>query len=153
MTVLFYLLSIVAVNFTFSHTQPTETPIGFLPPATIIVGVVFVLRDYVQRRIGHYVILPMLAGCALSYLMASPMVATASLTAFLAAELSDWGIYTALRTEFHRRVLWSSVVGVLVDSCVFLPMIGLFSLGTVMVMWGSKMLAAVSVYAYYRVKA
>lgn len=147
-----YLCLIVAVNFIFAHTAPLETPLGMLPPATFVVGVVFVVRDYVQRRFGHYVILPMLAGCGLSYLMASPVVATASLTAFLLAELSDWGIYTLLRTEFHRRVLYSSMVGVLVDTCVFLPMVGFFSWGAVLVMWCSKMAAAIAVWGYYKFK-
>lgn len=146
----FYIGLIVAVNYVFAHTVPIETPLGMLPPATFIVGMVFVVRDFVQRQIGHWVILPMLMGCALSYLMASPVVATASLTAFLLAELSDWGIYTALKTEFHRRVLFSSMLGVLVDTCVFLPMVGFFSWGAVLMMWCSKMVAAVAVWGYYK---
>ena len=152
-TALLYLMSIVGVNWIFANTTPVETPLGFLPPATLVVGIVFVLRDFVQRYIGHYVLLVMLAGCGLSYLMASQIVATASLTAFLAAEGADWLIYTVIPGRFHNRVLFSSVVGVFVDTVVFLPMIGLFSWGAVLVMWLSKMVAALAVWSYYQVKA
>lgn len=152
MSAVIYILLIVFVNFIFSYTAPIQTPLGLLPPATFVVGVVFVLRDFVQRDIGHYVILPMLLGCALSYVMASPIVATASLTAFLLAEMTDWAIYTAIKKEFHRRVLYSSLVGVLVDTCVFLPMVGFFSWGAVFVMWSSKMVAAIAVWGYYKMR-
>jgi uncharacterized PurR-regulated membrane protein YhhQ (DUF165 family) len=147
-----YLFSIVVVNFIFAHTTPIDTPLGYLPPATFIVGAIFVLRDYVQRYIGHYVLLVMIVACALSYYIASPIVATASLLAFIASELSDWGIYTAIKRKFEYRVLYSSMVGVLVDSVVFLPLVGLFSWGAVLVMWLSKMVAAVIIFSAYRIK-
>lgn len=146
--VLLYLFSIVFVNWMFAHTDPVMG----IPPATVVVGLVFVLRDFVQHQIGHKVLLVMLAGCGISFFMASPMVATASLTAFLAAEASDWLIYTALPFRFQYRVLFSSVIGVLVDTVVFLPMIGLFSWQAVAVMWCSKMIAAVAVFAFYQVR-
>lgn len=150
MIAVIYLVAIVLVNYIFAHTTPLETPFGFLPPATFVVGVVFCLRDFVQRRYGHKCLLFMLAGCGLSFWMASPVVATASLTAFICAELADWGIYTAIKTEFHRRVLFSSLIGTLVDTVVFLPMLNLFSWGAVLVMYLSKMTAAIGVYGYYR---
>jgi len=148
-TTLFYLASIVTVNWLFAHTDP----IMGIPPATFLVGAVFVLRDYVQRQIGHRVLLVMLTGCGISFFMASPMVATASLTAFLAAEAADWLIYTVLPFRFHHRVLASSVIGVAVDTLVFLPMIGLFSWQAAAVMYASKMVAAGVVWIYYTVKA
>jgi uncharacterized PurR-regulated membrane protein YhhQ (DUF165 family) len=148
-TTILYLLSIVSVNWLFAHTEP----IWGIPPATFLVGLVFVLRDYVQRQIGHKVLLVMLLGCGISFFMASPIVATASLTAFLAAEASDWGIYTVLPYRFHHRVLASSVIGVAVDTMVFLPMIGLFSWQAAAVMWASKMVAAMLVWSYYEVVA
>jgi hypothetical protein len=48
-----------------------------------LVGFVFVLRDFAQREVGHNIWWAMLAGCALSYCMASPFVAIASASAFL----------------------------------------------------------------------
>ncbi len=146
---LFYLLTIIAVNIGFANSAPIETPMGYLPPMTFLVGLVFVMRDYAQREIGHSVILLMLAGCIISYFMASPIVAVASATAFIASELIDWLIYTLLKTEFHKRVLYSSIAGVLIDTVIFLPMMGLFSVGAVIIMWLSKMVAATMIYVYY----
>ena len=141
---LLYIFSIVLVNFMFAHTGPEF--------GAVLVGSVFVLRDFVQRRIGHYVLLPMLFACGISYFMASPVVATASLTAFLVAELSDWAIYTALPFRFHYRILYSSVIGVAVDTLVFLPMIGLPLWPLALIAWCSKMIAAVLVFCYYQFK-
>ena len=141
-----YLFAIVLVNWLFAHT----TPILGVPPATLIVGIIFVLRDYVQRQIGHKVLLVMLIGCGISFFMASPIVATASLTAFLVAELSDWGVYSILPFRFQHRVLFSSVIGVAIDTLIFLPMVGLLTLQAVMVMWCSKMIAAIVVFIYYQ---
>jgi len=146
---LLYLVSIVAVNFTFANTDPLSTPLGMLPIGTFVVGIVFVLRDYAQRELGHKVILVMLIGCVISYFMASPFVAIASATAFVFSELLDWVVFTLLKSEFHKRVLYSSIVGVFVDTVIFLPMIGFFSVGAVLIMWLSKMVAAAGVYLYY----
>jgi queuosine precursor transporter len=145
---LLYLATIVGVNVGFAHTTPIETALGPLPPMSFVVGIVFVLRDYVQRHIGHKVVIVMLLGCLISWFMANPMVATASLTAFVAAEAVDWLIFTLMPGDFYKRVLYSSVGGVLVDTIVFLPMIGIYSLSATLVMWTSKMLAAGAIYAY-----
>ncbi len=147
-----YLCSIVGVNFGFAHTVPFDTPLGPVPPMTLFVGIVFVLRDFVQREIGHKVLLVMLLGCALSFWMANPFIATASLTAFVAAEAADWGIYTFIPGKFQHKVLYSSLIGVLVDTLVFLPMIGMFSWSAVLAMYLSKMVAAVAVFLWFQYK-
>lgn len=147
-----YLLAIVAINFGFAHTVPIDTPLGPLPPMAFFVGVVFVLRDYVQRSIGHKVLLFMTAGCILSFFTSSPIIATASAAAFVAAAVADWGIYTIVPGAFRHKVLYSSVIGVLVDTLVFLPMIGMFSWAAVTVMYMSKMVAALLVFFWYTFK-
>lgn len=143
MIVVLYLVSIVGVNFMFAHTGPTM--------GALFVGVIFVLRDYVQREIGHNVLLVMLVACGISYYMASPIVATASLVAFLAAELADWLVFTVLPFGFYRRVLFSSVIGVAVDTLIFLPMIGVPLWPVFVIAWGSKMVAAVGVWGWNEV--
>lgn len=145
MIILAYLTAIISVNFMFAHTGPH---IGAL-----FVGIIFVLRDYVQQRIGHYVILPMLVGCGISFYMASPIVATASLTAFLVAEASDWFVFSALPFRFQHRVLFSSVIGVAVDTLVFLPMIDVPLWPVAAIAWASKMIAATGVFAWYQVRS
>lgn len=151
--ILAYLGAIVGINYGFANTVPWFTPWGVLPKMTFFVGAVFVLRDYLQRVTGDFKVLPvMLAGCLLSYWLAGPTVAVASFTAFAVSEFADWTVFTKIPGLFHRRVLLSSIVGVPVDSLVFLPMINQFSWPAIVLMSASKMVAAIAVYFYYEVK-
>lgn len=147
-----YIGSIVAVNWLFTVVPLVPLPfdLGWWPPVSLVVGLVFVLRDYAQRACGHWVILAMLAGGALSYFMASPAVAAASVAAFLVGETADWLVYTVTRRPFRTRVLASSALGTPLDSAVFLALIGQFSVAGVATMTLSKMVAALAVYASLR---
>ena len=55
---------------------------------------IFILRDFAQREIGHKVLGAMAVGAVLSYFMADPFVAFASVVAFMISELVDWVVYT-----------------------------------------------------------
>lgn len=138
---LIYLVAIVAINVGFEHVHPIALPNGDLwPPMSIAVGAVFVLRDYAQREIGHRVLLVMLAGAGLSYFMASPALAAASLLAYLVSEMTDWAVFTFTGWPFGRRVWVSSVISAPVDSAVFLWAIGAESVLAVLLMTVSKWL-------------
>lgn len=142
-----YILSIVAVNYGF--TVIPLVPIGgeeMWPPMSLAVGAIFVIRDFAQRQVGHWVLLAMLAGGALSWWLASPYVAVASVTAFLISETADWLVYSFTRRPFHERVLWSSMIGTPLDSAVFLLMIGHFGWLGLAAMVASKMVAALVVW-------
>lgn len=141
-----YLISIVLINVGFVHVPLIH---GW-PPMSLAVGLVFVLRDFAQREVGHKVLLIMLIGAAISYLMASPAVAIASCAAYLVSELVDWAVYTFSKRPLAQRVLLSSALGTPVDSAVFLGLIGFFSVGGVVLMTASKMLAAFVVYFWLR---
>ena len=52
-----YVASIVLVNWMFTSIAPWSTPLGDLYLANIVVGFIFVLRDYAQREIGHSILL------------------------------------------------------------------------------------------------
>ena len=93
---LIYIISIVLINIGFVHVPmlPLFGTGEMYPPMALIVGLVFVLRDYVQKEIGHKVLGAMAIGGILSYFMASPFVAIASVTAFLVSEIIDWAYYT-----------------------------------------------------------
>ena len=144
-----YVFSIVGVNYGFAHFHPIMTPIGLVAPMAFIVGIIFILRDYVQRSIGHKVILVMLVGGLISFKMASPVVAMASIVAFICAEGLDWASFTFVPASFHAKILISSVIGVLADTLIFLPMIGAFSISTAILMYLSKLVAAIVVYTWY----
>ena len=145
--VIAYVGCIVLVNWGFTVVPLVEMWGGEMwPPMSIVVGLVFVLRDYAQRAVGHWVILAMLVGGVLSWWMANPYVAIASVTAFLISECVDWSVYTWTRKPFAQRVLLSSAIGTPVDSVVFLAMIGHLSATGVIAMTASKMLAALGIW-------
>lgn len=145
--VLLYIAGIVACNMAFDILPLVQLgELGAWPPASLIVGLGFVLRDYAQREVGHKVIFAMLIGAGLSYFMASPFVAFASLAAFLASEIIDWAVYTFSGKPFAQRILLSSAISTPVDSAVFLALIGHFSVTAVILMTLSKMVGAALVW-------
>lgn len=145
--VFFYIAGILACNYAFSALPLVDMgAYGAWPPASLAVGFAFVLRDYAQRAIGHKVILAMLIGAALSYWLASPFVATASLVAFLVSEGIDWAIYTYSGKSFAQRILLSSALSTPIDSAVFLLMVGKFGWLAVTLMTASKMIGAALVW-------
>lgn len=146
-----YVALIVAVNYGFTVVPLVPTPWGdMFPPMSLAVGLTFVVRDFAQREIGHKVIAAMLVGGALSYFMADPYVALASVTAFLVAETADWAVYTWTRRPFAQRVLLSSLIGTPIDSAIFLAMIGHFGWSGVALMTASKIIGALAVWLLIR---
>lgn len=142
-----YVLTVVLVNFAFDKVPLLSLPGGEMwSPVSLIVGFTFVIRDYAQREIGHYVLLAMLTGGVISGLMASPAIALASVCAFLTGELVDWAVYTFTGRPFSQRVLLSSALSTPLDTVVFLGMIGLFSVPSLIMMTLSKMVGAIIVY-------
>ena len=144
---LVYIALIVVVNYAFTVLPLVPLPGGDMwPPASLLVGFIFIARDYAQREIGHRVIIAMLIAAGLSYLLADPFVAAASLAAFLVSEFADWGVYTYTKRPFAQRVLLSSAIGTPLDSAIFLMVIGHFSVTAVIAMTLSKMLGALVVW-------
>lgn len=96
---------------------------GLMAPSGVLtVGVALVLRDAVQRCMGMRAGLIAIAiGTALSALVAPAQLVIASGSAFLLSELVDFAVYTPLQQRrLTLAVVASSVVGLLVDSVVFL---------------------------------
>jgi uncharacterized PurR-regulated membrane protein YhhQ (DUF165 family) len=96
---------------------------GILAPSGVLmIGLALVLRDLVQRRLGIGVsAFAVLAGAALSALLAPPSLVLASAVAFLLSEFADLAVYTPLaRRRLVAAVVASSMVGLVVDSTVFL---------------------------------
>jgi uncharacterized PurR-regulated membrane protein YhhQ (DUF165 family) len=142
-----YVLLIVAVNYGFTVVPMLPLPGGEMwPPMSLVVGFVFVARDFAQREIGHKVIVAMLIAGALSYVMAGPGVAYASVAAFLVSEFADWAVYSFTGRSFSRRILWSSFISTPLDSAVFLGLLGFLTPVGVVAMTLSKMLGAVIVW-------
>ena len=92
------------------------------PSGVLMIGLALVLRDLVQRRLGRNLALAaIVAGAALSGAVAPTQLIVASAAAFLLSELADFAVYTPLQSRgLVLAVLASSVVGLLVDSVLFL---------------------------------
>lgn len=99
---------------------PSGDPI-YAPSGVIAIGLSFTLRDLVQRRLGvQAALVAIVIGAALSAAL-DPAVALASGVAFLLAESLDLFVYTPLqRRNLVGAVMASNVVGLVVDSIVFL---------------------------------
>ena len=146
-TLLTYIALIVGVNYAFAVTPLVELPNGEMwPPLSLVVGFIFVVRDYAQRRVGHKVLWAMLVGCVVSWYMATPQLALASAAAFAIGELGDWALYTFTNRPFSQRILISSLVGAPLDSIVFLLIIGLATPWSIITMSASKLLGALLVF-------
>ena len=76
MWVALYVVSIVLVNWLFTAVAPWSTVLGDLYLANVVVGFVFVLRDYAQREIGHKILLATLLAGVVTYFMVDPVVAS-----------------------------------------------------------------------------
>lgn len=92
------------------------------PSGVLMVGLALVLRDLVQRRLGlKWAVGAILAGAVMSASFAPPALVVASAVAFLLSEFADLAVYTPLqRRRLVLAVLASSLVGLVVDSAVFL---------------------------------
>jgi queuosine precursor transporter len=124
MWVALYVVCIVLVNWTFTVLAPWPTPLGDLYIANVIVGFVFVLRDYAQREVGHKVLLATLVAGVITYVMVDPAIAVASITAFVISEMADWAIYSFTKRPLQSRILVSSLVSVPLDTLAFQHLAG-----------------------------
>jgi uncharacterized PurR-regulated membrane protein YhhQ (DUF165 family) len=141
-----YIALIVLVNWAFTIVPLVKLPDGTMwPPVALIVGFVFVARDFAQREIGHYVLAAMAVGVAISYFM-NPQVAMASAAAFLISELADWAVYSFTRRPLSQRILFSSILGTPIDTVVLHTKIGFFSVTRAGVMTASQHIGAFIVW-------
>ncbi len=127
-----FIATIPAANWMIQYVGTVCVPDGpcvipvapgvMAPSGVITIGLAFVLRDIVQRRLGlGYSVAAVSVGAAVSSLVAPAPLVLASGVAFLIAELLDLGVYTPLQKHgFVRAAVVSSVVGVVVDSVIFL---------------------------------
>jgi uncharacterized PurR-regulated membrane protein YhhQ (DUF165 family) len=145
-----YIASIVIINWLFVVVPLVPVLGTMFPPVMLVAGFVFVLRDFCQREVGHYVLATMLVAGGISYFMSAPEVALASVTAFLISETVDWLVYTVTRRPMSHRILLSSAFSVPIDTFVFLNLVGIFDWTGMALVVLAKMVAAVVLWAMLR---
>ena len=91
-----------------------------LHPMTVVTGLVFVIRDFVQREMGPKVLAAMAMAIGWSFFYALPVIALVSGIAFAVSETVDWLIFTFTRYRLSTRILLSSALATPIDTTVFL---------------------------------
>ena len=146
-----YIGLIVLVNWLFTVVPLVDMGGGEMwPPVALIVGLIFIVRDFAQRVVGHWVLAAMLIAAILSYFLADPFVAYASVAAFAISELADWLVYSFTKRPFAQRILLSSVLATPSDTVVFLGIMGWLSAPAVLAMTASKLVGALIVWYLVR---
>jgi len=142
-----YIATVVGINLAFAYIPPIVLFDGTIfTVGSVIAGLVFIARDFAQREVGHKAVLALMAAAGLlSYLLADPFVAIASIAAFAISEISDYIVYSKYKGDFNKRVVVSSLVSVPIDTAVFLAIISHLSALSFAVMCISKLL----VVAYF----
>ena len=129
-----FCLTIPAANWLVVHAGTSCVPNGpclipvapglQAPSGVLMIGVALVLRDLVQRRLGIGIAsAAIIAGSLISAALAPPALVIASAAAFLISEFADLAVYTPLaRRRLVTAVIASSLVGLVIDSIVFLQL-------------------------------
>jgi uncharacterized PurR-regulated membrane protein YhhQ (DUF165 family) len=129
---LLFCLTIPVANWMIGHVgtvcppdNPCLIPVApglMAPSGVVMIGAALVLRDLVQRRLGaEFGLTAIVVGTAISALVAPAALVIASATAFFLSELADFAVYTPLaRRRLVLAVICSSIVGIVLDSLIFL---------------------------------
>lgn len=143
--------SVFGANWAITEYGIVDVGFGLSAPAGVFfAGLAFTCRDLLHETLGRRAVVgAILVGAFLSWWI-EPTFATASAVAFLASEALDFAVYEPLRSRgWLRAVLASNVVGLAVDSVLFLWLAfgsldfiegqivakGYMTLGAVMLLW------------------
>lgn len=115
--------SVVVANALVLWLGVIPVGLGLMAPAgVVVVGLSFWLRDRLHLALGWPGVLSALLVGGVISALASPALAVASVSAFLASETLDGLVFQSLRRRYVLAVLASNVVGLIVDSLVFLSL-------------------------------
>lgn len=125
MKIALYILSILLANVVTASFKPLEVAGFLIPCGSFLIGLTFIMRDYVQMEHGRktaYIVIS--AALALSAIVSAFMgdgmrVVLASAAAFLISEATDTEVFTRLRAAIHNKIMFSGIVGGILDSVLF----------------------------------
>lgn len=148
-----YIILIVLINSIFVYAPYITIHGSLISSGDLVVGAVYILRDFVQREIKHYVIVAMLLGCFCSYALAEKEIAVASLSAFFIGEFIDWIIYTFTQKPLSQRLLWSSSVSAPIDSAIFLYLTNMLNPEGLLALTLGKFLGILAIWFSWRLRS
>jgi queuosine precursor transporter len=115
-----YIALIILINVCFSYLPAVHFGVNEISIADFLVGWVYLVRDFAQRAVGHRVIIAMIVGTLISFWLADPVIASASVVAFAAGELIDWLVFTFTGKPLSQRLIFSATLSAPIDSFLFL---------------------------------
>ncbi|MEO1642591.1 MAG: hypothetical protein AAFR74_04590 [Pseudomonadota bacterium] len=107
------------LSLVFPNEQQADGSL-MLHPLTLVTGLVFVVRDFVQREMRQWVLLAMALALAWSMYYAWIVIVIASGLAFFVSEFFDWLLFTFTKMKLSKRILYSSAVATPIDTTIFL---------------------------------
>lgn len=113
-----YLLAMTAANLSVATFGPASTPVN----AFLLIGLDLALRDWLHVRLKPMHMLGLIGVAGLLTLGLNPaagVIASASASAFTAAALTDWVVFTKAKGSWLRRANVSNAAGAAVDSVIF----------------------------------
>lgn len=123
-----YLGSILLGNFfviyfgilEFNICQNGNILFQLVSPAGVIwIGLTFSFRDLAQRFWGkHQIWIWMIIAAIITYYF-NQAVALASVASFVVSETIDWLIFTILKLDLKKRIVYSNLVAAPIDSFLF----------------------------------
>ncbi|PAE40328.1 VUT family protein [Bacillus sp. 7884-1] len=140
MRILLYLVSIIAANVVTAAFTPLIMGIFIVPMGTFLIGATFIFRDLVQNKYGRkktymYIGLALFLSAVVSSILGDTLIIVlASAVTFAIAETTDTEIYSRLKLPMSLRVLYSGIVGGILDSAIFV-VLGLSPLGANFLPW------------------
>lgn len=119
-----YVGSVVMANWASTHWSALLVGSLIVPAGTLWGGVTLTLRDLLHEALGTSgVVAAIVVGAWLSWSLASPQIAVASVVAFALSEGLDSVIYGRIRDRSRLgAVVGSNVVGLVSDSVLFVPL-------------------------------
>lgn len=118
-----YIIFIVLLNTSVVYLSPVMILSQPISPADAFVGCIYIVRDFAQREIRHYVFIAMMIGAALSFFLAGHAIAIASVSAFVMGELIDWAVFTFTRQPLSKRLILSACLSAPIDTAIFLAIL------------------------------
>lgn len=120
-----YVTVVVLANILSSKYGMVGVGFGLMASAgTYAAGAALGLKDAVREGLGPWGMIAVIGvGSALSYLLADPFIATASLAAFASSEVLDSLVYEPIRNRSKLgAVVASNTAGAVLDTYVFLSL-------------------------------
>jgi uncharacterized PurR-regulated membrane protein YhhQ (DUF165 family) len=135
-----YVFLIVFSNVITASTQPFNFFYFVVPYGTFFIGLTFIFRDLIQIKIGKnktykLIFLSLFISALTSYLLKDPLsIVFASGITFLLSESIDTEIFSKIKTNINKKILFSGLIGGIIDSLVFV-IVGLSPLGANFISW------------------